>query len=65
MAKKVVKKLVVISRCQDCPIYWCNIRAYCGGIPEACNLEEPSEYYARKMDGIKKLLEEKENELNG
>lgn len=33
-------KLVVIARCADCPVEGCEDRVQCGGIPDACKLED-------------------------
>lgn len=33
-------KIVVISRCADCPVELCEDRVVCGDIPQGCALEE-------------------------
>ncbi|HNX38893.1 MAG TPA: hypothetical protein PL124_10790 [Candidatus Cloacimonadota bacterium] len=43
------RRVVAISKCQDCPEYECSLRQLAGTIPEECGLPEEKEYVRKAL----------------
>lgn len=41
-------RVIVIDKCEQCPMSECNIRVLCGGIPQECDLAKPGESGSRR-----------------